>query len=523
MPTGTETTVAVESHEAYGVVVTKRSTSRAGDDALQQEAALLDAARHPGVVGLVGCTGEDGAALVMTRWVGPICLRGAGSLPVTEIAGTMAALAETVADLHEIGVVHGALVPEHVLLSSEGRPVLCGFGHGAFMTDHRDGGPAPADDVAALGRLMRELVGEVELEPIPDRRVWRRRPRWSAFHRRALLNLADQATVGNGSTPLTARAMAAAIHDAVPDACLAAVGSTPPTERLSPTRAAAPPVRPPPAQSTADDGHQWHQPPSSASAPPTAKHVPTPAAGRLVLEAIDHALPGDVAGGSPPRPLVQRATSSPDQVFTNRSLRAGPLLASAGVAALVMSGVVWFAQRHTGDHRHTSGRTSLARGPAPTRATPGPTEPTSMVGPPPPTTISETPQGPSARLDCPTVTGPAADVDGDGCTEAVRIEGADVVTAGIHYGVGQRGDAVVVGDWDCDGRATPALLRPSTGEVFVFPRWAERASPLTVGASETVPGAATIASIDPDGDGCNQLVARAASGPAVVIDESSGP
>ena len=64
------------------------------------------------------------------------------------------------------------------------------------------------------------------------------------------------------------------------------------------------------------------------------------------------------------------------------------------------------------------------------------------------------------------------------------------------------GDLVAVADWDCDGRATPALVRPSTGEVFVFaelgPTDARRspfarppssaARPASEPAATTVPG-----------------------------------
>lgn len=39
--------------------------------------------------------------------------------------------------------------------------------------------------------------------------------------------------------------------------------------------------------------------------------------------------------------------------------------------------------------------------------------------------------------------------------------------------VGRRGDQVVTGDWNCNGTATPAVLRPETGEVAVFDRWPE--------------------------------------------------
>jgi hypothetical protein len=42
----------------------------------------------------------------------------------------------------------------------------------------------------------------------------------------------------------------------------------------------------------------------------------------------------------------------------------------------------------------------------------------------------------------------------------------------VRYRIGAPGDALVVGDWDCDGVETPGLYRPATGETFLFDDWA---------------------------------------------------
>ena len=42
---------------------------------------------------------------------------------------------------------------------------------------------------------------------------------------------------------------------------------------------------------------------------------------------------------------------------------------------------------------------------------------------------------------------------------------------GRRYAIGTEGDLVVIGDWDCDGVATPAIARPGTGQVAMFDRW----------------------------------------------------
>jgi hypothetical protein len=43
---------------------------------------------------------------------------------------------------------------------------------------------------------------------------------------------------------------------------------------------------------------------------------------------------------------------------------------------------------------------------------------------------------------------------------------------GRRFAIGAPGDWLVVGDWDCDGEASPAIYRPSTGVVYEFRRWA---------------------------------------------------
>ena len=62
------------------------------------------------------------------------------------------------------------------------------------------------------------------------------------------------------------------------------------------------------------------------------------------------------------------------------------------------------------------------------------------------------------------------DVDGDGCAEEIRVVPGFVSVDGIRYPVGAADDQVAVGDWDCDGIATVALVQP-TGQVYLFEAW----------------------------------------------------
>jgi hypothetical protein len=76
--------------------------------------------------------------------------------------------------------------------------------------------------------------------------------------------------------------------------------------------------------------------------------------------------------------------------------------------------------------------------------------------------------------------------------EPVEVEGTEVRTGGHRWRVGEPGDVVVVGDWDCDRLPSPAVLRPTTGAVAVFSSWpgeGEEASARTV---RVVPGAVSV-------------------------------
>jgi hypothetical protein len=70
--------------------------------------------------------------------------------------------------------------------------------------------------------------------------------------------------------------------------------------------------------------------------------------------------------------------------------------------------------------------------------------------------------------------------------EPVEVEGREVRTGGHRWEVGDEGDVVAVGDWDCDRTPTPAVLRPSTGLVAVFDRWAEAGEEATARPVATV-------------------------------------
>jgi hypothetical protein len=129
---------------------------------LRREADLLTAARHPGVVELAGFEVSDEQAVLRTVDVGP-SLDQSGALPSERVAELVAAVATMVADLHSIGIVHGAIEAPHVLTASDGRPVLCSFSRAGRVGEQPPGAPgplSPSDDVADLGALALALLDD---------------------------------------------------------------------------------------------------------------------------------------------------------------------------------------------------------------------------------------------------------------------------------------------------------------------------------------------------------------------------
>ena len=118
---------------------------------------------------------------------------------------------------------------------------------------------------------------------------------------------------------------------------------------------------------------------------------------------------------------------------------------------------------------------------------------------------------------CPRVPAPVADIDGDGCPDALTVDGAVVTAGDAQWTLGEPGDQVALGDWDCDGSASAALLRPPTGDVFVFPSWAELGAPVSATPIQRVANAVAIRT-QPGSPACDTLVVDRASGPPRTIE-----
>lgn len=361
--------VSIETGPDGQPLACKRATDDHGHAAIRSEAARLSAIDHPGVTAFVELRERREGPVLLTRYAGPRTLATIGPVTTERAATLIADLSSTVADLHALGTVHGALRPEHVLVAGD-RVVLCGL-----AADPE--GMVPADDVLGIGLALGGLLDpDLEEEPIPDRRPWRRVP-WQGYRHRALLTLADQATDDEPTRRPGARALADTIRDLL---------GTPVAATSDVEHAPAPPAR---RQAMIDlIAIRLRR----RSRPARERHRPPRPRRALVLGAFGTVVVGIGAVG---------ATNQP-----------APVSVDAEVAA--------------------------------------PTVPSS----------------------CPARNAPvAADVDGDGCPNGVRIGPGWIEVDDERFRVGRIVDDVRVGDWDGDGLATVALLRPDRDEVWLFASW----------------------------------------------------
>ena len=149
------------------LVAVKSATTEREVAALTHEADLLRRSAHPGVVAVVSFTSTiDRAELVLTA---PSEYTVAERMPesIGACLDFVAAIADIVADLHAIGVAHGAIRPDHVLVTDNDQPVLCGFGCAQTVVDPQ----LFSADVIAIGELLAWLARRMPSDARTLRRV----------------------------------------------------------------------------------------------------------------------------------------------------------------------------------------------------------------------------------------------------------------------------------------------------------------------------------------------------------------
>jgi hypothetical protein len=413
------------------------------------EAERLRLASHPGVVTFVDHQVGEGRAELHTLYAGDSLAKWSGTL--TQVAGLAAAVATTLADLHDMGLVHGRIDPTHVLVGADGRPQLCGF-------SAADPDAEPADDVAGVGHLVEEMASRICTRPPGGGAFgWLAKLRGPLTEQRALGQVVLHATDPDPARRPSAQALARSLLAAVPSAQL-----------------------PPPG--TLAEGI-----PGSRGSHLAETDFPGPSddVGRLFTQAfVDQTAVGaeDVFADRPwldperermdSRAEAARARTSPRRAQQRAAL--ARVVAIAGVLSVV-GGMVWFLAP-----------AMMAHGP-PVSDEASNVGDTPVAGKVDGNVAAASGAADGAPDGCPPVghddtvssTQQIADINGDGCPERITISDGVVQAAGERWAVGEPGDDVALGDWNCDGVVTPGTYRHSTGEVFVFAGWADHDRPLT--------------------------------------------
>jgi serine/threonine protein kinase len=107
----------------------------------------------------------SGGRFLARRWVeGEDLLTWARAKPSEEIGSLIARLCPALDHLHRAGFVHADLKPENVIVTPEGRPILCDFG-----LSSRKGARQPEDGVSGtLFAIAPEVLMGMELTPSSD-------------------------------------------------------------------------------------------------------------------------------------------------------------------------------------------------------------------------------------------------------------------------------------------------------------------------------------------------------------------
>ena len=458
------------------LIVRKVATDDVAVTRLRREARALQLASHPGVVSIVRYTeGEEGTVATLdTRFVGTHTLATLRCRTPVEVAQTIAAVADTLADLHGVGVIHGAIHPSHLVLDQKGDPVLCGWADGGLLGEtlpyatptatvtSGPNGPVlrPSRDVYALGRLLHHLCD-------PDRCGFDPRSR---RHRAAVERLADLATLASAHDPAL-RPSARAVADRLRAITLGeatiigeATTTTMPTHAASAVSAtnAASADAPSPLRTT---GPRRGRPPHRGR--PATIRKPAIAAALLL---------STLFAGANLRPHEPEADAAPAA-----SASASPATVTSGMP--------------------------------PTPHDPAPHDP-ALHDPAPhdaaPVDVGNTPPGICEAVLVP-ITPP---YPAPACTASAPAP-QGLLVGDLRYRLGEPTDEILIADWRCLGTPQVAVLRTPTGEVHEFTSWASPGVPVRSIRLVSLPQGSHLETgpIDPSAPpGCLALTARQPDG-----------
>ncbi|WP_428119770.1 lipopolysaccharide kinase InaA family protein [Candidatus Poriferisodalis sp.] len=486
---------------------------------LRHEAEILVAARGANVVEVVGFDAHENRCELSLRYLEAATLAEHPALDLAELLRVLAQVGTAIAELHRRGICHGALNRDHILVEPHGSPVLCGFGEATGPEDLQQ--YPSGSDLTALASLA-----EVELTRTEQLVVSGIERRHCGEARAACRDLADTAV----AAPDDSQALGAWL------VCIEAVRASVVRERQSPL---------------GDSGRELSALPAVVGGQ------------RDLRELLGFGASMAEAGGIPRSPARPTAATGGGERDRRR------LAAAAALAAvvLVVAFIGW--QMLASEGLHESPDVVAAIG-----GTLRDTSATALVSPQPPRPVAAAPTvTPSAsegaqstpassfdaaalsqvsgratliygtsRADCANAVpestdagaldaepdvGPSSashdfgfahkDVDGDGCPDKVSIEQAvadrrssTITTPFGRWRLGTTGDLIAVGDWNCDGRSTLALVRPRSGLAAFYESWPRSARSVVPARIVTVPLLATAVS-----------TAAAADEPLLDGDEST--
>ncbi len=456
------------------LIVRKVATDHIAVARLEREARALRLASHPGVVSIVRYTqGEEGnVATLDTRFVATHTLATLCCRTPAELAQTVAALATTLADLHGVGVIHGAIHPTHIVLDHTGNPVLCGWASGGLLGETLEPsapdptsaphpssngsiGPRlrPSRDVYALGRLLQHLAD-------PNRCGFDPRSR---RHRAAVERLTDLASLACSSNPdlrPSARAMADRLRSiALGEANIGDTGGRP-TAALGMVES--------PGFAAANDTTVTAVFPATTPRHGTRQRHRSTARWPTIAAALGLIT---VAAGATLRPASPGAEATP----------------TADVAS-------------TADIPTTLSGSTTVNAP---RTTPVP-----LLTQSAPAVVCEAALVPIT----PPYPAPA-------CTASVSAPHG-LLVGDLRYRLGEPTDEILIADWRCRGTPQVAVLRPSTGEVHEFAAWASPGAPVRSARIASLPQGSHLETGPVDSAlpaGCLPLISRQSDGHITAI------
>lgn len=426
---------------------------------LRREATLLTDLDHPHIVRVLEVLHDgDGIALAMQFAPGGSLdelLAERGRLTPGQVVAVAAPVADALASAHRRGIVHGDVKPANVLFTSDGEPLLSDFGVA------RTPGGVTSDQVSGTAEYVApELLDGARPDPRAD--VY------------SLGVVCYQALAGQppyaGPVPL------AVVRAADTGQHLRLESLTHVPEPLARVVERAMDRDPERRFTSADDLARALR----TTVPAGDIRVP----GLAMSAGADGTEPPGATrtfGPRPPRPEPEAPRRTRGRI---------PVLVALGLAA---AGVLF-----------------LVRGPLSSDDEGGPdcSEDVATGAPGGEATVEV--EGDPEGDGCPTVGVYQRETVGgtERMVLSIRIDGDQQRIA-----IGEPGDQLVLGDWDCDGVDTPGLYRAAAGDVQYFDTWPQveqqryqpdRTEPAGTGGSASLAEA--------DGDGCDRIEVASSEG-----------